>query len=430
MAVTTTTGAPPRPAEPRDPRDGYGYDVERTDPRAPEQMGPGGAGRARRRRPWVRWALFGLSFLCLAASAVALYFFVILPLGFGTSLVAFTAALVPVAIVLVAVWWIDRYTPQPRLSLVYAFAWGAIGSVLLTLWFGGYFTAWISPSETDALIDSFLGTVIQAPVIEEAMKCAGLIGLLIWGRRYIAGPIDGVVYAALIAGGFAFTENILYFGRSFHEAQAAGEVAVFWQTFFLRGLLSPFAHVSFTALCGLGLGIAAERRSLMLYFGLGVGGLSLGMVLHALWNGSSFFLPVDPAAPLAGFLRYYVTVQVPIFVLLVAIVLFLRLREKRILRRQLSEYGRAGWFSPAEVELLVSMRRRRRAERWAARHGAVARMGMRDLIRSAVALGMERHSVLFGKPTSKTRRRERELLEAITADRRLIGSLTAPVVRS
>ena len=428
--MTSTTGAPPQsvPAQGRD--DAYGYDVERVDPRAPEQMGPGTAGRPRRRRPWVRWALFALSFLCLAAAAIALYFFVILPLGFGTSLVAFTAALVPVAIVLAAVWWIDRYTPQPRMSLVSAFAWGAIGSVLLTLWFGGFFTAWITPSQTDQLIDSFLGAVVQAPVVEEAMKSAGLLFLLVWGRRYIAGPIDGVVYAALIGGGFAFTENILYFGSSFHQAQAAGEVEVFWQTFFLRGLLSPFAHVSFTALCGLGLGIAAERRSLMLYFGLGVGGLSLGMVLHALWNGSTFFLPVDPEAPLAGFLRYYVTVQVPIFVLLVAIVLFLRLREKRILRQQLSEYGRAGWFSPAEVELLVSMRRRRRAERWAARHGAVARMAMRHLIRSAVALGMERHSVLFGKATVKTRARERELLEAITADRRLIGSLTAPVVRS
>ena len=427
--MTSTTGAPPQsvPAQGRD--DAYGYDVERVDPRAPEQMGPGTAGRPRRRSPWVRWALFALSFLCLAAAAIALYFFVILPLGFGTSLVAFTAALVPVAIVLAAVWWIDRYTPQPRMSLVSAFAWGAIGSVLLTLWFGGFFTAWITPSQTDQLIDSFLGAVVQAPVVEEAMKSAGLLFLLVWGRRYIAGPIDGVVYAALIGGGFAFTENILYFGSSFHQAQAAGEVEVFWQTFFLRGLLSPFAHVSFTALCGLGLGIAAERRSLMLYFGLGVGGLSLGMVLHALWNGSTFFLPVDPESPMAGFLRYYVTVQVPIFLLLVGIVLFLRLREKRILRRQLSEYGRAGWFSPDEVAMLVSMRRRRRAERWAGRHGAVARMGMHDLIRAAVSLGMERHSVLFARPTPKTRARERELLERITADRRLIGALTAPVVR-
>ncbi len=427
----STTGAPPHPGPPPAPPPGagYGYDVERVDPRAPGRLGAGAAPRGRRRRPWMRWVLVGLSFLTLAISALALYFLVILPLGVGTSLVAFTAALVPVAFVLLAVWWLDRYTPQPRLSLVYAFAWGAIGSVALTFVIGGAFTTWISPSEPDELTASFLGAVVQAPVVEEAMKSAGLLGLLIWGRRYIAGPLDGVVYAALIAGGFAFTENILYFGQSFHQAQAAGEVAVFWQTFFLRGILSPFAHVSFTALCGLGLGLAAERRSLMLYFGLGIGGLSLGMVLHALWNGSTFFLPVDPADPLGGFLRYYASVQVPIFLLLVAIVLFLRLREKRILRRQLSEYGRSGWFAPSEVTMLVSMRRRRRAEKWAARYGAVSRIAMRDLIRSAVALGMERHSVLFGRPTATTRERERELLEAITADRRLFGSLTAPVVR-
>ncbi|MGO2361299.1 MAG: PrsW family intramembrane metalloprotease, partial [Brachybacterium tyrofermentans] len=151
-----------------------------------------------------------LSFLLLAGGAVLLYLFIILPLGFGTSLVAFTAALVPVAIVFTAVWWIDRYTPQPRISLVYAFIWGAVGSVALTFVIGGPFTSWITPSEPSDVTASFLGAVIQAPVIEESMKSAGLIGLLIWGRRYIAGPIDGVVYAALIAGGFAFTENILY----------------------------------------------------------------------------------------------------------------------------------------------------------------------------------------------------------------------------
>ena len=121
--MTSTTGTPPRSA-PHDAvsgRDGapdaYGYDVVRADPNAPGRIGASRAPR-RRRRPWVRWLLFGLSCLMLAASAVALYVFVILPLGFGTSLVAFTAALVPVAMVLLAVWWLDRYTPQPRMSLV------------------------------------------------------------------------------------------------------------------------------------------------------------------------------------------------------------------------------------------------------------------------------------------------------------------------
>lgn len=418
----SSMSAPPRP-------DAYGYDVERVDPRAPGRLGGDGLQPVRRRSVWRQRILWGLSILSLIVVSVLLYIFVIRPMGMGTSLVAFTAALVPVTIVLLAIWWLDRYTPQPRITLVYAFIWGAAGSVGLTLFFGGFFTSWISPTEPEMITAEFLGAVIQAPVVEEATKCLGLLGLLLWGRRYIGGPIDGVVYAALIAGGFAFTENILYFGQSFHQAQAMGEVAVFWQTFYLRGLLSPFAHVSFTALCGLGLGIAAERRSLMLYFGLGIGGLSLAMVLHALWNGSTFFIEVDPADPMAGFLRYYLTVQVPIFALLAVIAIWLRVRERRILRRQLSEYGRAGWFSPDEVTMLLSMRKRRKAEKWAAGHGALARMGMRDLIRATVELGMDRHSILFGRPTAKTRMRERELLERITADRRLIGALTAPVVR-
>ena len=261
------------------------------------------------------------------------------------------------------------------------------------------------------------------------MKSAGLLVLLIFGRRFISGPLDGVVYAILIAGGFAFTENILYFGSAFLESQAAGEVDAFWQTFLLRGIMSPFAHASFTSLAGIGIGLAAERRSLLLYAGLGLGGLSLGMCLHALWNGATFFLDVDPENPLRSFLEYYAYVQLPIFLVLAGILLWLRLRERSIIRRQLSSYGRAGWFTPDEVRMLLSMRRRRRAEAWAARSGANARRAMRDLIRASVQLAMDRNSVMRSRSTERTRRAERELLERITSDRRLIGALTRPVAR-
>lgn len=409
---------------------GYAYDVPRTDPRAPSRLGAGAERPDRPPRRWLPRLVWGVAILLLALVFVAVYLFTIRPLGVGTSLVALTAALVPVAMVFLAVWWIDRYTPQPRITLVYAFIWGAAGSVALTFLIGGAFTYLITPENSQQLTADFLGAVIQAPVVEELTKSAGLIALLCWGRRFIGGPIDGLVYAALIAGGFAFTENILYFGRSFHQAQAAGEASVFWQTFLLRGLLSPFAHVCFTALCGLGLGIAAERRSLMLYFGLGVGGLSLGMCLHALWNGSTFFLDVDPEAPMRSFLEYYLTVQVPIFLVLAAMVIWLRRREHGIVRRQLSAYGRAGWFAPHEVDMLVSLRRRRRAERWAAQHGEVARRAMHDLILAAVELALDRHGVLHGRPTARTRRHERQLLERLTADRRLLGAVSRPVVRT
>ena len=56
-----------------------------------------------------------------------------------------------------------------------------------------------------------------APIVEEAVKGAFLVGLLIFRRREFDGIVDGIVYAGLVAAGFAFTENILYFGRAFTE---------------------------------------------------------------------------------------------------------------------------------------------------------------------------------------------------------------------
>ena len=408
------------------PPSAYAYDVQR-DGDGSVPLGRARRPRSRRTRRWPRILVWSLVIGSLLVTGLLVWFFFIRPIGFGTSLVALTAALVPVMMVFLAVWWLDRFTPQPRITLVYSFAWGAAGSVMLTMVIGGVFSWLITPEDAAETATQFLSVVIQAPVVEEATKSAGLLVLLLWRRRFIASPIDGVVYAALIAGGFAFTENILYFGRAFQEAQAAGDAAAFWQTFIARGLLSPFAHVSFTSLCGLGLGIAAEQRSIMLNFGLGLGGLSLGMCLHALWNGASFFLDVDPQNPYAALLRFYLMVQVPIFLILTATAVGLRLRESRVIRRQLSDYGRAGWFSPSEVEMLRSMRRRNRALRWASRHGAVPREAMRQMITAAVALAVERQSALHARPSEAWRRRESELLTEITAHRRVIDALAAPV---
>ncbi len=431
--------AGPPVARPQDPalsgRE-YRYDVARpVTARLPEPSRAARRGQSWFSSPLLRWGMNIFGIVLIVIGVAVLIWTVFRPMGFGTSLVAFTAALVPVAIVLLAVWWIDRYTPQTKGSLIFAFSWGAIASVGLTLLFAGTFMRWALPEgKPHVLTVEFIGAAIQAPVLEEAFKSLGLLLLVLMGlfprMRRISGPIDGVVYAALIAGGFAFTENILYFARSFHEAQAAGDIKGFWTTFFLRGILSPFAHASFTGLAGLGLGIAAERRSFMLHWGLGLSGLAGGMVLHGLWNGSTFFLPVNPDDPMESFVRFYLTVQVPIFLILAAIVIFLRLRERRIVRRQLSDYGRAGWFSPEEVEMLVRMGRRRRAEKWAGKHGALARMAMRDLITSAVELAMQRHRATHARRTARDRRAERDLLERITADRRLIGALTAPVTRA
>src|SRR5699024_1647258 len=93
----STTPAPPHPAAPRaaGPDAGYGYDVDRVDPRAPGRLGDMGPLRLRSRSRVVQWLFWIGTFLTLVVAALLVWFFAIRPLGFGTSLVAFTSALVP-----------------------------------------------------------------------------------------------------------------------------------------------------------------------------------------------------------------------------------------------------------------------------------------------------------------------------------------------
>jgi len=93
-------------------------------------------------------------------------------------------------------------------------------------------------------------------------------------------------------------------------------------------------------------GLAIERHLAYAgqWFLLGLGG---AVLLHALWNGSLAF--ADDAIGL------YFTVQVPIFIGALLVTVYLRRQEARITRTRLAEYGAAGWFSPAEVEMLARL---------------------------------------------------------------------------
>ena len=56
--------------------------------------------------------------------------------------------------------------------------------------------------------------------MEEFGKGLGVFLIFVTARRAFDGPVDGIVYGALIGAGFAFTENIQYFAIGFLEGGA------------------------------------------------------------------------------------------------------------------------------------------------------------------------------------------------------------------
>lgn len=325
--------------------------------------------------------------------------------GLLAALVGLMFAVIPLGIVVPSFMWIDRFEHEPVRMLVISFAYGASVATAVSLVLNTGSMAVISG--VTGQDPTSVGAVAVAPVVEESAKGLGI--LLVWwlNRDEFDGVIDGFVYAAIIAAGFAFAENILYLGQAFAEFGGSGLVV----TFILRGLFGPFAHPLFTACTGIGCGIAATTRSSLLRWSAPVLGWVLAMCLHSLWN-------LTAVAGASGFLTTYVLTQVPIFAAFVWLAVWSHRREGRVIQANLQRYAAAGWFSPAEVAMVSSLAARRQAIAWAQSVGGPqARRAMESFQDDAATLALLRVRIDARGPSPASTERERTLLDAVTARR-------------
>ncbi|UTT62018.1 PrsW family intramembrane metalloprotease [Microcella humidisoli] len=344
-------------------------------------------------------AVIGFIVLALVMLFVLAYLFV--GLGPAGVIIGGIMALVPLTIVFWGIRWIDRWEPEPRGALVFAFLWGAGVSVLIALIVDAEIQNVIAAAGLGEFGAEFFGAAIQAPIVEEVGKGLGVLLLFFAVRRHFDGPVDGIVYSAWVAGGFAFTENILYFGSELVAGGAPVEV------FFIRGIMSPFAHVMFTAFIGAAIGYAAQRPGWFRGIVAFLIGLVPAILLHAFWNGVLFFI--------SDFYGYYLLVQVPMFLVAVWLVTLLRRQERRITFERLSEYAAVGWFHPEEVTMLSSPGGRRSAMAWARSHGLAPLM--KAFIRDSTRLAYARQRILGDRDTIGAQADEAELLQRVAASR-------------
>ena len=366
-----------------------------------------------------RWVLLPvLGLVVLAVPGLIVLGVISTNIGSGAVLVGAMAAVLPVILVVAAFLWVDRWEPEPSRLLLAAFLWGAGVSVL-----GAAIV-----NDTAAVLGEqvlgngrgdLVGTVISAPIAEEAFKGAFLIGLVLLRRREFDGVVDGIVYAGLVAAGFAFTENVLYFGRAFATDGLVGEGGSVVVVFMIRGVLSPFAHPVFTAMIGVAVGLAVRRRNLFGWVLVPLVGYVPAVVLHALWNAS---------AGLGFFPGFYAGIMVPLFGGLIALVLWQRRREQRVVAGQLAGFASAGWIAPTEVPLLASLAGRRGWHSEVRRRaGELAADAVRDYQNAVTELAFLSDRMQRGTVGSETGRWHHDTLAALMAAReRAVHAPEAP----
>ncbi|MCF2706580.1 PrsW family intramembrane metalloprotease [Arcanobacterium haemolyticum] len=340
------------------------------------------------------WAFIVVALIAMAAFIYMLPYISVS--GPQVALMAAFLAFLPVIAIVELIRWIDQWEPEPGAMYFLAFAWGA-GVAALTALFGNNFVSSTLSALAygDAYEQMAIETVIGAPLIEEATKGAGLLIIIALFRKFFNGPIDGIVYGMLIGVGFAFTENILYFSMYFDEIAAV---------FQARAIENPFVHPLATAMTGMFLGFALEKRTKAAALPLVVAGYALASLLHALHNYSA----VQGMSSTARFMY-----QIPIYIAALAVIRYLRARERRDVLGGLYDYLEAGWLTRNEYAMIQTMHNRQTAQTWAgnnlARIGGNADTGKRAMKRfqdELVQLGYSRsHALRDGTVNSEKNRR-------------------------
>ena len=334
-------------------------------------------------------------------------------------LVGLGLAVLPVPLLIASLRWLERVEPGPWTNLLFAFAWGAFAAALVAILANSFAMHWIATADpADA---RSLGATVVAPIVEESAKATAVLLLFLFRRRHFTGVLNGVVFAGFTATGFAFTENILYLGNAFGEDRTLGDsgfASVTAATFFVRIVMSPFAHPLFTGLTGIGFGLAAsvDRRRKARRILLPLLGLFLAMGMHALWNGSG------AALGHYGFYVVYAVVMVPVFALVTWLAVWNRQRELRTAMEELPAYVAAGWLAGAAPMALGSMRARAVARDFAARaYGPNAAREVHEYEVSATALARLRHRAHRGAAGPDFVERESELLHRLWRRKDIAG---------
>ena len=193
-------------------------------------------------------------------------------------ILALAAGVLPMVVYALVLGWFDRYEKEPGGLLIAAFAWGAVPAILFSL--STQLLLEIPISYFIEPATDLLGITVIAPVTEEVFKGAAVLLLLLFYRKELDSPLDGIVYGGLVGFGFAAVENVLYF---FAEAVESGLGAVLGLAA-LRAFVFGLNHALFTGLTGLGVALARTSARRVVRYVAPFVGLLLAITAHGIHN--------------------------------------------------------------------------------------------------------------------------------------------------
>ena len=183
-------------------------------------------------------------------------------------------AIAPVFIIILYIYFKDKYEKEPKLFLFYNFLLGAIASIIITSVLY-YLINFILPLPNhESIFQQFIKAFFVVGLTEEFSKYI-IVRYYAQTNKEFNEPFDGIVYAVMVSMGFAATENIFYVLEGGYE------------TALLRAFTAVPAHATFGILMGYYMGKAKFSNNKII---LNLSGLLLAVIFHGAYD---FFLFID-----------------------------------------------------------------------------------------------------------------------------------------
>ena len=183
-------------------------------------------------------------------------------------------AISPVIIIVLYIYFKDKFEKEPIPFLLKNFLLGATVSILITVILGGFVSRLIPLIDNTSVFQQFLKAFVVVALVEEFSKYV-IIRYYSQRSKEYNEPFDGIVYAVMVSMGFAALENVLYVLQ--HGIS----------TGIMRAFTAVPAHATFAILMGYFMGKAKFSKNRIV---LNLMGLFFATLFHGAYD---FFLFIN-----------------------------------------------------------------------------------------------------------------------------------------
>lgn len=180
-------------------------------------------------------------------------------------------AVAPVMVIIIYIYFQDKYEKEPIGLLLASFLLGAIVSIIIVTLLYVFTGQFIPITDEYSIWQQFIQAFLVVALSEEFSKYV-IVKYFNQPKKAFNEPYDGIIYAVMVSMGFACTENIMY-------VLEGG-----YQTAVLRAFTAVPAHATFGILMGYFMGKAKFSNN---RFKLNMAGLFLAVFFHGAYD---FFL--------------------------------------------------------------------------------------------------------------------------------------------